>query len=144
MKKTTWILAILYVLCNTSLMYTAPGDSKERKEQAFQIATCNHAYKSHSVPKGITDVKITINSSNHGTDEIHIPLSVKKIDLEGSLSNHAKLILYARHVPHISDTTSCSNHAQVQIMHPIRKYTYHLTALLMVEAALAYYFLCND
>lgn len=143
MKKTPFIFAVFCILLNTSFTYTAPGDVTKQKK-TFTWSCNNNCYRAEYIGDSVTEVEISTKCSNNSTLTVDIPLSVKKIILNGEVSNNSSIYLYMRHNPDI-DTSKFyySDNATIQIMHPIRKYTYHIAALAAC-GILAYYFTTKE
>ena len=143
MKKTKLILTALCTLFTTTLTYTAPND-KAKKTQTLKLSASNNIQTLDYVEDGITHLNLSIGCSNNAAIEVHIPLSVKKINLSGGVSNNAKLILYMSHHPVINKNMYHFNNGTIQIMHPMRQYTYHAIATSIVLGGIWWFYSKSD
>jgi hypothetical protein len=143
MKKTKLILAVFCTVLNNTLTYTTPDD-KVKKTKKITLCASNNIRTLDYVENGITHLNLLIGCSNNAAIEVHIPLSVKKINLSGGVSNNAKLILYMSHHPVINKNMYHFNNGTIQIMHPMRQYTYHAIATSIVLAGMWWLYAQRD
>ncbi len=128
MKKTTLISALLPILFTTSLMYAADGGKQAKKKQ-LTFNGSGSFYEKYDIDKDIDEIEISTALSGSAMCEIRIPSSVQNINIKGHSSGSLRLIFYTTYKPTINtDQFSCSGSSQIQVMHPMRQYSYHAFA----------------